>query len=847
MSGNRPTTRPLGPGYSAGSSSDLARPAVNTQRTGFVNPQVRSDQSGLNALADSLGQFFTGVARLSQQQADFEQRKALQEIEQENRDLAELARADRLQGLDRREEYADRRAYFESYDRTAAVLEAQAFGEDYLARVKDLPKDDPDAYLAVRQQLLQERFGTGTGNPIFDSEFLLNAKKFSDHIEAQHRQDAYKTIQSNTVQSFIDRVAVSLRSGNPQDINDVDPDFQRMDAIQLMGGDVARGEELYARALVAAAQNPDQMGHVMRTMERSGLDQKFPSLYDEVSSGYARKVQAPTTFEGVKAWSSLQAKAQAVLADPSTTVEDLAALHYEAGLTFKQHGGENNMSSMTAWLTREMEQRAQVTADINLLVEAYRGNVSLPQTIARFGEGASSESVVNKQFPGFMATLMSQPELASQYPQLAELTKQGDPLGFLKSPAASFEAARFFANPRTRAALGGEIPKPVREQLKMTLTNFRDPQAASVGFEFMRNLEAQLGNGYEFAQAVGDADTLALYDAIKLGTASGTSSKTPADLIAQISSQPELVDQMKQVRSGNVDWQVLTGDTSKKSSEIRQEVMDKLYGKAEDWLDNRPWWKIGGAPKVTGVLSEARRELEAHLVRVLNYQKLTTGSVDMDKAVEDTVKHMQSSFVPLPGQKGRMVLMKDPFGGRGRKLSEPISVVNGQPVYSPFPIQTSKGIEDPMKTYREDLVGLISLFPVEGANDPEVVGLSPTNVKNRGLFQVMDEMGSPVRLLPGTAFRTGQRIPSDPKEAEAYLLSKLPKGFQIQRDEAFGQVGFSVFYGFRVKQGIKEDDAEINRLEKGRAGIQEKDRLDNRGWTRELLSDVPPHPLAMGF
>lgn len=788
----------------------------------MVDQTTRTDRSGLSSLAQSLDSFFTGAAKLTNAQWEQEQRRALDQIEQENKDLAQMAQADMLAGVARRPEYADRRAYLESYDRTEGVLKGQQFADAYHEMLATAPKDGSFDFKAAREKLMAEHFGKGTGNPIFDSEFLLTAHRAAERSESAFQDAVIKTAEANGVARFTTRIADLV---GKQEVTRESVGLAFSDALGLTKGDVGKARDLLAGALVAPAKNPEQMHGVLKAMELAGMETSHPEIYGQVTAQYASRVQHPNTLEGLQAWAQVNDRVSSAIADPRLTVEDMVEMRRTAHETFMRHAGLGNYQRITSELDAEIMRRAKSQADVNFVAEALVTGRDLPAVLAKHGHSGSLQSIVDKQFWPVMAQVeQAMPGFSAQYPALSKSRLPDGSYDFMGSPQAAREFARFLsANRNVMGAIGGLLPSQVKDQVLMGLRDLANPQKAGAAYEFMRQYEATSPSTYQFEQAVKNDDALSLYYAVKAAT-SVDGRITPETVFKRMADNPSLVQTMNDVRKGSVDWQKLTGDTSKKSSEIEKNLDDVLAKSIGKWVEDRPWYDFGSS-KVSIPYGGLRDQLRSAVARHVGHQLIVSGRVDLDAAVKYASETMKGKLIPLPGQKGNLAVIEDPFAGEGRVWGRPLAKYNGREVYSPFPLINSPDKDDnPLDTYYEDAAALVKKFPTSDASEVNQLALVPDNLKAKGMFSVVDSTGAPLAFKPGDVFKAERKrrvgrgvtdfsppkpgegqltVPSDPKEAFDFLMKNLPPGFQVEREEYMGQTRFRLLYGFRSKKGTE--------------------------------------------
>lgn len=812
----RPTQNRIGPSYGGQpSTSDLARPSVAVRPVQSQAPQVTSNAQGLAQLSNAFGNFFGGAQRLLERHQQQELQLQLQQIDQENKDLGEMAKADMLAGATKRPEFSDRRAYVESYDRSEALVRAQDFAQQYHNRLADAPKDGSVDPMAIHQELQDEFFGKGTGNAVFDAEFLTQSKRMTDHSLGQFRDVTRQTMQSNVVESWRQGVVGRFSSEIPIDPEDAMLDLAK--AISLARGDTAKGAELLASTYAAAVDNPVQAGKALQAFEQAGLDQQYPELYQTLSEKFAKNIQHPATLKAVQVWAGLNDKLMAAVTNPASTLDDLLNLHVQGTEAFYAHGGLTHLEHMNSTLMRELEQRASKIANVNqVYLTATSPGTTLASNMMAHGVNKSAQEQVDKDFFPFINVMaQEQVDFPARFPGLAQSRRPDGTYAFLDSVPASRDMARLLTSSNQMvAALGGLLPSQVRTEVLTGLRDHGNPAKADASFQFLKELEARAPSRHQFVEAVKDQDMVALYDVVKDATAMG--GKTPQDVFKAMRDNPALPELMKKVRSGNVPWQEVTGDYMRSTSEIEQDVQKRIHEAARGWIDTRPWYKFWGGEQVTLPWGDAAKQIKARVVQVMGHQIAATGAADLDKAIRLATDQASDKFIPLPGAPGRLTLVQDPFNGAGRKISSPLASYNGVDVYAPFPMLNGRGQEEnPLDNYRESADALVKLFPTTKAESASDLALTPDNLKSKGLFVVSGADGVPLRFTPGSKFAghwdpkltnplnqaAGLVIPKDPREAARFIQSHLPKGFQIEPDEMSGRVAFRLLYGFHLKEG----------------------------------------------
>lgn len=827
-----------------------AQPTVQTGIRREVAPR-RSLDTGMEGITSALSNFFGKGEALIDRAADIEHRDEMIRTRRENEGLKVEGEKDALAGNNADPSKMQRYDYFTAYQGTLGHSTATKLSTEFANVLASAPTDGSFDAAKAQNELLTKEFGKGTGEKVFDDQFLVSFKKSTDPLVRAHAQAVVQTTQQNAIDSLKENITGLLTS--QQGFLDSDVKDLQDRAIAFSGGDAGKGKKLFTAALTAGIVNPGQAHSTLIALEKSGWAAQNPVEYLELSSRAARRVAETSSFEALREYSALDNKLDAMLVDPSTTGKDLLDFNRQVEDTFRRLGGQSAASSLSGKIARVFPQFMKDKAIGNAILAAHDGGKSLQAITSILGSNPGAE--VEKHFDAAMVELARRPGadgVNATYPALLASANGGQ----FMNPLASDETAREFvsmvSNSKVLAATSGMLSTNYKSFLSRGLTNPMNPETQARALLLFKAIEPVVGQ--DFIGRYMDKDAEGLYRAARL-----YGSANPLNFFTSMAKNPA---QAQLLKDGTPHWAQLAG-SSKKDSEVESTIDEALRKGLRDSADRGG---IFGSYNVTLPNPDTRNEMMLQVALQLQRQQGTNGSSDVDTAVKLALETYKDRVVTLPGQNKTLQVYMDPLNGRGRNMESPVSVVDGQPVYSPFKIKNALGVvEDPVDTFRKDVEAAI---PTLGGkfSEPKKISLQLSDRSADGLFRLQNtETGNYVFFSPGEEIHVANpdaqptqdvnalgdyvggvqvdpwtlnvKVPENVEEARAFLSSRLPKGFHlIDGGVMGGKQAFAVAYGFRLETGRKEAD-EI--LAKREAEVAKRRELGATGGRGRDWSSLP--------
>lgn len=781
----------------------------------------RQGSGGLELLNAGLSNFFGSVQTIAQKMADAEQEDKLLEIHRENRQLGQQGQADALQGKETDPAHQGRLSYVDAFDETSAITHAQQVATQFSKELADAPRDGSFDADGRATELLKEQFGSGSGNPAFDSHFLATYKKLTDPQLAGFRQETHATVESNLVGELMNGVVGRFQT--QQSVSGADVIGDRDKALALAKGDQAGADKILLAAYTKAAQNPGLIEGTLRAFEQAGFSEKYAGLYTTLSERLVQNLDHPLTVEGTKAWVNFDERFRHAMNAPTTTVDQLLALDDEAHDLFRRYSGVSNLQRVGTLVDQRFYAASQKQAKQNAFAYALTNKVTVERAQQALGDSRSSQKIVDEDVLPVVGQLLQDQATAQQYPNLAASRGPDGQLVPFKSAQAGDELGRMLSSrAHVLNALGGLLPGSLRSE-GIRAMRMGDPESAEAAFRFFNQFEKAVGP-QQFAASMDDSKAYADYAAIRDFTNPGYTTRSLQEYFRAKRDHPEWVDQARKITEGNFDWSKYTGDST--PSAAAKAVDDKIVAKIREWTDTSPLYSR--APQVSvpdPVLASIKRVVLDSVVS----QTMHTGQADLDKALDTMSKHMRSRLVTLPGMGNRRVVIEDPFNGAGREYTKPIRSRFGE-AYAPVPMMNAAGeTEDPMDHWETGVRDLFRKVRPEGFNSAQDFGLTPDDLKSMGVFAVMNRTtGQHVVLVPGQELGRGasggpllpsfipgrvlaptdvrqsgesMKFPEDPAKVEEWTKANLPEGFVFDPISNGGHVGYRLMYRFHLKNG----------------------------------------------
>jgi hypothetical protein len=800
-----------------------------------VGPSVRPSKvqaSEFDTLSTALSGFFGQSVGFIQKMDEIQHQENLVRIRRENEALATQGQADRLNGQSQNPEAAQRYDYVTAYTKTDAHLNAKQLAERLKDETATQSLDGSFDIDQATEALLKQEFGAGSGDADYDAAFLSSFKQMSDPYRSSFKSAVIDTTKANTVDALQTEVAGILSDQSGRGLTRLPDLIQRMSA--TFQGDTGKAKKLLSTSLTANIQNPGQAETALSALRITGFQDTYPDLYNAVTDDVYKRVQSVTSYEASKAYTNHETKVTAMLASGAWSPEDIMQTTTDIMDTFRRLGGGNAAFGLIGRMNSVAMRSAEKKASENSVINAYYGKHGGVGDLTKVApvDGKTTQEALNKDYDPAIHQLLTV-DLKGTYPALAETARNGFVFP-LESDQTAGEFATFLANDRTRQSSAGLLSDTYKRDISLALKNPSDPVKSARALGLLKTVEKAVG-----PDLIGhylDDGAKGLYEAAK--RYGGTD---PQNFFKTLAEHPEDRDLFKE---RELPWGRLLS-SSKKPSELDVEVNKKLNDQIKADLDRKGFLGFGGygISIGNGALAD---QMRLGVAQQLSIQKRLGGKTDLDQAINATTSEFKNRVVALPGLNKNLVVYEDPFTGRGRALSAPISVVKGSAVYAPFPLKNALGeVEDPVETFRTDLGELRKAFPglVSGEKD---FAVEPQLVKRDGLWTVTNGQGQPLYLGPGQKFvgvvtadnagalsvgeaikqtakmlTNGLRpvteptveraleIPGDVVQANDFINARLPTGFYTEQVDLGGRTAWQVVYGFRLKVGQKEADVKL--------------------------------------
>lgn len=781
MSGQKPQAFRPGPGYSAPSVS--AAPTVQTQtyRATAAAPQVNTQ--GLQNLGAALGGFFGGIANAAAEVDKVDHQQQLVQIDRENQALAQEALADQGTGKAPNPEHMSRQAYAGTYTAALADGDADKLATGLRERLNTMKLDGSESAQGIAEDYFKQQIGNGTGNAEYDARVIHQYKGQADRMIVAQDETVRQTVEKNAWETVRTDTARQMTSQGGVTVGQVADLNQRI--LTMARGDQVVADSQMESILGEAIMNDGNALSALNAMEQLGYAKRNPDSYLRLSQRAFERTNAIKTFQAgadVQQWhqdfmaAQVAAKASGMPMSPETVLQ----LTQRAYAIDSRHGvGQDKFMGA---LGQAWQQAVTTTAAINLVKAAYFGELDGMRDgaliTARFGEPMGA--LLTKHYDQGIAAIAQQSNQASGGTMFAELvrTAKGGILDPLASPKAAQEFAQLAGSEGMRRASPEGLSKTYRVQIGNALIG-ADPHAAMNAYAFLSTYETAMGSPEGVRQALnGDAEFMA-YQAAKQFAATG---RNVADHFTRRQTIPEDVAALSKESKGQFDWPTLIGNPSAKTHEVEADVRSRIASNLREAVGRDAWF---GKPGMVFESTQAEGQAFSAVAQFLREQRRSGGSLNVSDAVEAALPLIRSQFVTLPGQGKTMVLVRDPYGGKGRNVDHPIAVHAGRPVYAGFPIKNKLGeVEDPVKTFREDMEGMRQTLPgLLAAHGVPVSADSMFLMRPdaiTGLHPIARSTGEQVTLYPGMQLTLpGQRRY---KKASTPLDSWVSPEFETRPD-----------------------------------------------------------------
>lgn len=849
MAGQAP--RQFNPATSSRSQVGEAAPAATTSAQPYqaTAAQFSNDGRALAAIGSALSGFFGTAAKTAQDVGQILHREELTQIERENEALTQQAVVDQKTGRAADGSLMGRKAYASTYKAAAADSMAFDMAEGLKAHMADMPLDgsvDPKAYA---EKFYRDQVAGGSGDIEYDSRLLYSFAKSTEQQIAQHNGMVQETQETQVLQTIHQDVTRKLQHQQGITSGQIAESYTRV--LAAAHGNTVVANKHFVGMLGHAIQNDGQALAVLNGLQSNGWADANPADYLKLSSDAHANTNRVKTWQAgteVQSWHQefSAATAQAKAAGRVLSLDEVHQFTRRAQDIDGKHGvGTSAFHGLSEAMVNASKQKAGVNAVVAAYFGLFDGTNDGGMVAAAMGEE-----------PGKLMTTYFDPAIpfiAQRVGTFPHLMKSVNGLG-LVNPLVSIPASRDFATLLASKSMQTAAPGGMSDTYKTMLGNAlmgTDPSAQATAFEFFKTYQDLAGpamTGRMFNSAESAMRFAAVTQMTKL-------QMDPESAFKRLNLNPDDAKVYADDGTGKIDWRKVTGKPDIKPHEFQADLTTKLQKGLRESVGRDAFF---GAPNLVMGSKEEDMMLGLAAWNMRDQYRLA-GSVDDAAAVAAVVDQMKTRFVTLPGQGNTMQLISDPYGGRGRAMTDPVNTIDGRKVYAGFHIKNLHNeLEDPISTYRQDVATFGKAFPGMVADgDEKRVSLAPPDTVS-GLHQVMGANMMPIRFGPGqllalpggktdtlqfhagpnTAWGTGlggkasqaTKLPTDPKELKAFLDERLPPGFFAVPDghSADGtQTVYSLQYGFRVvgdeadvKRRLKAGEEAENAANRRRAALK---------------------------
>lgn len=779
MSGQRETLIRRGPsvnveGFNPG-------PSVRTQLQDRAVP-VFEYRGGLGGLESALAGFFGTAAKVVNTVQEIDHKAELVEIQRENERRKLRAVKHAQDGTPMDEEDAQYWSYYSSYQRTTADLMAQRDADEWEEIVRNAPKDGSWDYQSQFDQWFKGKYGTtGSGDPDFDVVYAKSLNERSAALKNQFDQIRFRTMSSNNMDAFADRVGSLLMS--QQGVDGIQMIAFAEEAKALTFGDQAAADALMLKALTNGIVNRGQAISVLKAMAESDMETRNPTLYMAVTEAAWKNIAQTRTLEARNAVDQLQGRAVSLMYSPTATAGDFLALQQDIIVSMSRVGAEDAHRQIAAGLIEAARKRFAEEATTNLWLDVYRNGRTFNDVIDNPALGVSKEQFVNKHF----ATAVAQQALAEAqtYPALAATAQETGVINPLANAQAAREFGFFMTSPRMmRSTPRSLAPQHAEAVERAFLSN--DPSQVANAYQFLKTVEDRTSEAYAFSM-IQDMNARRLYQRVRDGIGLRTDI-TPEAFVQQIISKSGRGAPDREDGDGMPNFAPLIGEKDRSAAnETITTAVTKALRQSKD-LERSFGWLRGGQPHITIPDARTRSMIYGEVEAGLREQIDSGMKPDVGKAVKDAVERVKDRLVVLPGRGDSFLVYESPYApGEGRRASEPLNTINGRDVFAPGEVIDVLGYR--VNTYEalsKTTKALVEMFPDQPWADPNGLVLgAPDSGGAKGLFVVSGRntpavIGIPLPGGPKTPIRMKLNgkdhelyLPSDPEEAKRLLNDVL--------------------------------------------------------------------------
>jgi hypothetical protein len=661
---------------------------------------------------------------------------------------------------------------------------------------------------ALATQFIKDEIGPGTGDPAVDGRMVWAAKQKADSLVAQKREQIAQTSESNIAETIKNDVTGKMLSQKGVTTGQVD--LWNTQLLALTKGDVKAADRLFEDAIGNAIQNDGHALSSLAAMRESGYAKRNPDSYLRLSEKAFHQTNRIKSMKAGEEVQTVNGEFMARAAEYHNANLNMPTSEYLEFMNRAKIIDSNHGVGQAAfpWLNHgAFKQAIQKKAEVNTILNTLNGIHStgdLRQSVNEAGVEMGTE--VKKNYVAASAAWIQQN--SQRFPELNKTATAAGLPQPLATVGSAKEYGRMLASPKEQSAFGYTVDDTTKGIITSGLMG-SDVNETIKSVHLLNEVANGPNADLMLKSLLGDKEQ-ARFDVIRRMAATRD---IETAVRATVSDKDVEAEMAKEQDSGYVNFPRLLKDPEKKQTEVEGDIQARAGERLKERIGRDDWF----GELNTNISGQAYKTLTLSIADHLREQQRTLKGgtkPDLDAAVDFATKQLASKFVPLPIQGNTLSLVMDPYGGRGRTPEREIATYNGTKVYAGQRMNIGGKEEDPVETFMKiDRKAIHKALPgflgdKEDSGSAESIYLLPPDAKS-GLHPVMKPGGEPLMMAPGASvtFRGAdgklkdEVIPTDRKEASAFLAAKLPKGFFPL--EGAGGV-FRIQYGYRLRMSGEE-------------------------------------------
>jgi hypothetical protein len=743
-------------------------PTVQTQGFQATAAQVESNGRQLQALGETLGNFFGNASKSVDQYAEVSHRERLAEIERENEALKLDAVVDAKSGKGMDETKSNRQDYYQVFQRTMADQQAEQLRPLLDERLEQARAEaartgavvDP---AVVAQQFWKDHIGEGTGDRDYDSRLMY---KFGELAERQvaHEQDVIsKQINTKQRQDTLAGIVSGLQSKSFTLTN-----WKQAvaDTMAVTQGDPAQAERLLLAAAKSGVYNAAQGERLLNVLLEDGLDKRDPRVFQEYSQiveEQTNKVKGYDARNEVSSWHMDLANARSQYPQGILPPTEVLNFRERARRIDARHGVGADAFGIGNLFKAAVEKEVSVNY-VKLAAEGRMNTNSFAGLTDAAGKNPATE--FRKGYAPYIA------EVAQNDPVMSKALNQSTGvIDIVSDPQVMARWVNLYATDANRQAFQWDTSEAYRSQIADTLAS-ADPGKVQGMIPNLIQLRQHVGedrfnNNFLSKEAANIAIPL-----MAVAEAGGDLTKATANLRDYL---PLAKDLKEGYSEGKYGWGKIIGTPEEKPGQhqaaITKGLMDQVA--VEMGVD-----RFLFANPAMGLPPTLERKIMATAVDVtLNLRGVNGGQpADPEKVAELVAKRWAGKLQAVPTANKTYGIGETPYPGRYESFADPM---NGRdsPGYLNYPAgewppylkgfsTTAKNAagrnENTLETGKADLARLSETWKTDKFEGAEDLAIGRQTAD--GTYEVTNGAGVPLFFEVGgkTAVRKPDAAPVSP-------------------------------------------------------------------------------------